>query len=479
LRLRHVPAAVLLTLPLAGCWQVPPPPADNSTDAYGWRAAIDLGGNEPYYRFELPADLSAWMTEHDTRAFSVFDAAGKLQECRIMGAESNDPMATIEHIATASVTEFDGNACNVTDEPRVCFKDQPCAWPAYCQPQLIDLTGTSLQAATSLDALLAAANETPFPPDCAPESAGATRACDARDDAARRDYRVARDKSLEARELLQSSGLGESEQRRNVQANLSGHYASSAAPPPQPMSAMGGRRQAAMSPQTPDHYVLSPVRRTSQQSGGYAIEFDTAPHDLFLLNFVWNVPASQGFVGNATLTCYNSSGTSSDYPMNIQSNARRTGDFLTQTFGPRCDAKAYRVVVGHSAIANLALSAVTATSYIPKPFIQKDKKTYWFKPSGKAPYGLYLEKSHGTCVGMGSPNELKQLAHVTEPQWPPALRAVSMPEENRRSAWAKLRASNNELVAWIYWAVGVGGAALSALLVTLLRWWWFASRKVP
>lgn len=435
--LRLWAAAISASLGVAGCWHVPLPPNDSSTDAYGWKAPIEIPGTEPYYRFQVSENLRGWMKQHSVESFAIFDADGKLQSCGPMSAGSNNPLATMPAVIQGHITPFDPAICGTGPAPKLCFKNKPCAIPDFCSPQIIDVAGTSLEGMTNLSEILAAAHSSPVRVACRPDTPDASRICDENDAKARSASRLAYEQQLEAREFIDNFGI-ESE------------------------------LQASSKPEAPSASVrLDP--------NDLLVTLDQVPPTVPQLTFQWNKPSSIGHAGTAKLTCYNPDGSTLDEGINIEPNGAiaPTGPML-EYVGIVCRVRNYRVVL-HPSLPDLVLEAVTATTFAPKPFMHGDTTQFWVAPSGRAPYSAFFEANHGACGGTANVAEVSKLPHARDADWPPSAGDIGAPGVHPRDAWIMLLSSKRDVVAWLYWLGYVGSAFLFALIVTLARWAWLAS----
>jgi len=470
---------------LAGCMRGPEVPKVGSPDAYGWRAPIDVVGNEPAYRFDIAPELEKWLGEQDIRGIAIFDATGTPQAC---GGFSNGPLESKITHSQGRVAEFAADACTPHGDPAVCFRGRGCDIADYCPHIEIDLSrSATLAGIDALPDLLAVANAAPDACDLTRETpcteVGLNDEIHAQQRQARREARSALARvQLDA--LLKpdppppprtkpgqfnpgSGAMGGGVRGRLGGAMLSGPGASGASQPnygPIPLTPVG----------TPA--IRSPQSKTgdaaAEATGGYVVEFDEPATEIRLY---WSPPTG-GQVGTTTLIAYDAEGhlhTHTDY---LQPFGGNMADRFEQVVWIDTHPRSLRVIA-QSSIPDLRLVGATSTKREHKPFVDAHKRQYWFAPSGHAPYGLYLEHGQGTCAYGEDARQTAAYPRINEPDWPPAA-TIGAPIRNPRSAFAALASSRFGVVVWGYWlgvmlALWCAGAALVGV-----RWWVLRSTRL-
>lgn len=413
---------------LAGCWQDPKAPSDNSTDAYGWTAPLTVAGSASHYRIPVGGGLADWMKAHDVASLAVFDAKDSLQACGTLSGETNHPLATMPQSIAAHIGPFDAAACKKAIP--VCFKNRPCTVPDFCSPQTIDLTGTTLDGVARPEEIVdLAAGKVPPLPMCRGYHSEASRDCDENDRQAAEDYRRALNRQTEAAEFIANYGW------------------------------------APENPGGPSSETLT----AKSEADGLLVTFDTAPANA-MLSFRWNQPAALGRLGTATLTCLGH-GSADARPFDVQGQSGENGTTV-QEFWSSCPGPTFRLTV-KPAVDRLQLLGVSATAYRPKPYMADDVPQFWFEAKGTPPYAVFLGPQHSGCGTMLNVKEAAALPHAAEPDWPPLANPGS-PVVHERSLWVRLITSRSPWLPWVYWLLYVGGACAAALLVALARWAWLA-----
>lgn len=435
LALRQLYRLLAGCLTLSGCWHDPTPPNDNTTDAYGWTAPLAVAGSERYYRIPASGDLGAWMTQHAVASLAVFDATGNLQSCGALSGETNHPLATMPQAIAAHVAPFDGSVCrNII---AACFKNQPCSVPDICSPQIVDLTGTTLEGLERPEQIVElAAGKFPPLPSCRDYRPEARRQCDAHDREAAEYSRRAVSRYTEAVEFLNNYGFV-------------------------PGSAGG----------TPG----APSQAPSPAGNGLLISLDVPAANPMLM-FRWNKPASLGRLGSATLTCFGA-GSTFDRPFDVQGLSGASGETV-QEFWPSCAGRSFRLTL-KPAVDGLQLLGVSATAYRPKPYMTPEVPQFWFEAKGTPPYAVFLEPQHSGCGSILNVRETAALPRAADPDWPPAAVVAGTPVVHARAAWTRMLVSRSPWLPWLYWLLYVGGACAAGLLATLVRWVWLSRRGTP
>ena len=424
---------------VTGCLPVPLPPNDASTDAYGWKAPIEIPYGETFYRLEIPDNLAAWMEAYAVQSLAVFDANHTLQKCGQLRGASNNPLATLPQVIEGRISLFDAGACGDGPSPKICFKGQACTIPDSCSPQIVDLTGTSLEGLSTVSDILATANTDILPVACRPDMSDAARDCVASDESARNVFRLKTTRRSDAQAFIDNFGITSEAQGRPL--------------------------------------IGASSKPESLDSNDLLVALDRIPDAVPLLTLEWKAPFAGGLMGAAKLTCFNSNGSTSDEGFNIQLDGGSVqGGPMVQTLGTACLVRSYRLTL-HPAIPDLKLARLSATTFAPKPFVHSGRTQFWIEPSGAAPYSVFLEPGRNGCSAQENVFEVNKLQHVREANWPPPTGAIGTPVANERGVWMTIRANRRDVGAWIYWLALVGGTFAVALTVTLVRWAALAARS--